>query len=900
MTHSHRPAGTAAGVPEKPRLEGLEEKWSRRWDECGTYVFDRSKTRDQVFSIDTPPPTVSGSLHVGHVFSYTHTDAIARYQRMRGKEVFYPMGWDDNGLPTERRVQNHFGVRCDPALPHDPGFVPPEKPGQTQLPVSRRNFIELCERLTAEDETAFEDLWRRLGLSVDWTRAYRTISDEARATSQLAFLRGLARGEAYGAEAPTLWDVTFRTAVAQAELEDRERPAAYHRLSFHGRAARDTSTPSADGRTLSTDGRRVMIETTRPELLPACVALVAHPDDARYRELFGTSVRTPLFGVEVPVLAHEAADPEKGSGIAMVCTFGDTTDVTWWRELRLATRPVIGWDGRFRADPPAGLESERARAAYARLAGATAHTARERIVEMLREGGDLEGEPRPVTHAVKFFEKGDKPLEIVTTRQWYLRNGGRDAALRDELLARGRELTWHPDHMRVRYENWVSGLNGDWLISRQRFFGVPIPVWYPLDGAGRPDHSRPIVPDEAALPVDPGAEAPPGYAEEQRGAPHGFTGDPDVMDTWATSSLTPQIAGRWLEDPDLFERVFPMDLRPQAHEIIRTWLFSTVVRAHAEHDVLPWRHAAISGWILDPDRKKMSKSRGNVVTPVDLLVQHGSDAVRYWAAGGRPGTDTAFDVGQMKVGRRLAMKILNASRFVRSFGEAPRAAEVTEPLDRAMLAELAATVEDVTAAFETFDYARALERTEQFFWRFCDDYVELVKDRAYGDRAGADSGRADSARTDSAGTHSAGTDSTRTDSAAGTDSARTALAAALDTLLRLFAPVLPFVTEEVWSWRAEGSVHRAAWPDAGELRALAAGGDRALLATASEVIAAVRRAKSEAKVSMRADVARAVVSGPRSALDRFALVDADVRAAGRIGVVERREGEGALAVQVSL
>ncbi|MEU6082892.1 valine--tRNA ligase [Streptomyces sp. NPDC047108] len=921
MTHSHRPAGTAAGVPEKPRLEGLEEKWSQRWDACGTYVFDRSKPREQVFSIDTPPPTVSGSLHVGHVFSYTHTDAIARYQRMRGKEVFYPMGWDDNGLPTERRVQNHFGVRCDPGLPYDPGFVPPERPGKAgkdQLPVSRRNFIELCERLTAEDEKAFEDLWRRLGLSVDWTRAYRTISDEARATSQLAFLRGLARGEAYVAEAPTLWDVTFRTAVAQAELEDRERPAAYHRLAFHAPAADATSggtaaggarTASADPGSSRTDGLRVMIETTRPELLPACVALVAHPGDARYRELFGTTVRTPLFGVDVPVVAHEAADPEKGSGIAMVCTFGDTTDVTWWRELRLATRPVIGWDGRFMAEPPAGLESERARAAYARLAGATAHTARERIVEMLRESGDMEGEPRPVTHAVKFFEKGDRPLEIVTTRQWYLRNGGRDAALRDELLARGRELSWHPDHMRVRYENWVSGLNGDWLISRQRFFGVPIPVWYPLDGAGRPDHTRPIVPDEAALPVDPGSEAPPGYAEEQRGAPHGFTGDPDVMDTWATSSLTPQIAGRWLEDPDLFERVFPMDLRPQAHEIIRTWLFSTVVRAHAEHGVLPWKHATISGWILDPDRKKMSKSKGNVVTPVDLLVQHGSDAVRYWAAGGRPGTDTAFDVGQMKVGRRLAMKILNASRFALSFGDAPRTAEVTEPLDRAMLAELAGAVEDVTAAFDRFDYARALERTEQFFWRFCDDYVELVKDRAYGAGARTEPTASDSAGTEAVGTEAVGTDAAGTNAAgrdtagrdtAGTDSARAALAAALDTLLRLFAPVLPFVTEEVWSWRAEGSVHRAAWPDAEALRALAAGGDGALLATASEVIAAVRRAKSEAKVSMRTDVARAVVSGPPTDLERFALVDADVRAAGRIGVVERREGEGALTVEVSL
>ncbi|MEV5976207.1 valine--tRNA ligase [Streptomyces sp. NPDC052114] len=849
MTHtSPRPSG----VPDKPVLDGLEEKWARRWDESGVFAFDRTRTRDEIFSVDTPPPTVSGSLHVGHVFSYTHTDTVARYQRMRGKEVFYPMGWDDNGLPTERRVQNHFGVRCDPTLPYDPGFTPPETPGKHQLPVSRRNFIELCERLTVEDEKAFEALWRHLGLSVDWSHTYQTIDADARATSQLAFLDGLARGEAYVAEAPTLWDVTFRTAVAQAELEDRERTGAHHTLRFRAGS-----------------GRTVLIETTRPELLPACVALVAHPEDERYQDLFGTSVRTPLFGVEVPVVAHPLAAPGKGTGLAMICTFGDTTDVTWWRELRLATRPVIGWDGRFLADPPPGVASPEAVAAYAELAGATAHTARERIVGLLRESRDLVGEPRAVTHAVKFFEKGDKPLEIVTTRQWYLRNGGRDPELREQLLDRGAELTWHPPHMRVRYENWVGGLNGDWLISRQRFFGVPIPVWYPLDGGGQPDYDHPIVPDRAALPVDPSAETPPGYAAGQRGEPHGFVGDPDVMDTWATSSLTPQIAGKWLTDPDLFARVFPMDLRPQAHEIIRTWLFSTVVRAHTGHGTLPWRHAAISGWILDPDRKKMAKTKGNAVTPDHLLARHGSDAVRYWAASGRPGTDTAFDVGQMKVGRRLATKLLNVGKFVLSPGDVDEAATATEPLDRALLAALAVTVEEATAAFDAFDYARALERTEQFFWRFCDDYVELVKARAYGDHGDA----------------------------AATRSARAALRTALDTQLRLFAPVLPFVTEEVWSWWRAGSVHRAAWPDTAG--ALQHAGDPAVLATASEAIAAVRRAKSRAKLSMRAEVAKATVTAERAVLDRFAVAEGDLRAAGRIGAVELREAEGDLQVEVA-
>jgi valyl-tRNA synthetase len=816
-------------MPEKPTLDGLEQVWVARWEDQGTYRFDRTRPREQVYSIDTPPPTVSGSLHVGHVFSYTHTDIMARHQRMLGKSVFYPIGWDDNGLPTERRVQNVYGVRCDPSLPYDPAFVPPDKPGKREISISRRNFVELCHKLTAIDEQAFEEVWRRVGLSVDWSLLYTTISDESRRVSQRAFLRNLRRGEAYLAEAPTLWDVTYRTAVAQAELEDRERPGSFHRISFYGEKG------------------PIWIETTRPELIPACVALVAHPDDERYQPLFGTTALSPLFGVEVPILAHHLAEPDKGSGIAMICTFGDVTDVTWWRELDLKTRPVIGWDGRLLPEPPEGVEPD----PYKELAGKTVHSARERIVELLRESGDLDGEPRPVQRAVKFYERGDKPLEIVTTRQWYIRNGGRDEALRERLLGRGGELDWHPPHMRVRYDNWVRGLAGDWLISRQRFFGVPFPVWYRLDEAGQPVYDEPILPPEEMLPVDPSSDTPPGYTEDRRGVPGGFMADPDVMDTWATSSLTPQIAGRWETDDDLFRRVFPADLRSQSHEIIRTWLFATVVRSHLEFGGTPWSDVAISGWILDPDRKKMSKSKGNVVTPMDLLEQHGSDAVRYWAANGRYGVDTAFDAGQLKIGRRLAIKILNASKFVLGMGEG--GGEITEPLDRSMLAALAGTVAEATEAFAGYEHTRALEAIERFFWTFCDDYLELVKARAY-------------------------------ETGAAARSAHAALRQALDVQLRLFAPFLPFVTEEVWSWWRDGSVHRAPWPVAEP-----GTGDPAVLEAASEVLRQVRKAKSGAKLSMRAEVSRLTVTSPQAALIR--LAQDDVCGAGNVDEFVLNDGE---------
>ena len=844
---------TPPRVPEKPSLDGLEEKWGKAWERDGTYLFDRSRPRAGVYSIDTPPPTVSGSLHVGHVFSYTQTDVIARYQRMTGKSVFYPIGWDDNGLPTERRVQSYYGVRCEPALAYDSDFRPPSEPPEHAVAVSRRNFVELCALLTHEDETVFEELFRRIGLSVDWSLKYTTISPASQRVSQRAFLRMLAAGHAYRQEAPTLWDVDFRSAIAQAELEDREVAGAYHRLAF---ARRD-----GEG--------SIEIETTRPELLPACVALVAHPEDPRYRPLFGSTVRTPLFGVEVPVVAHELADPEKGSGIAMVCTFGDLTDVIWWRELALTTRTVVGRDGRlepveFGAEPFCSVDAAAANAAYGELAGRTVRQAQRRIVELLGESGALVGEPRPITHPVKFYERGERPLEIVSSRQWYVRT----MELRERLLAAGRELRWHPEFMGGRYESWVKGLNGDWNISRQRFFGVPFPAWYPVGEDGSIDDDHPLLADEASLPVDPSVDTPAGYRPEQRGAPGGFVGDPDVMDTWATSSLTPHIAGRWGDDDDLFGRMFPMDLRPQAHEIIRTWLFSSVVRSLIEHEGLPWSHAAISGWILDPDHKKMSKSKGNVTVPTDLLDAHGTDAVRYWAASARFGVDTIFDEGEMKVGRRLAIKILNATKFALSRVSAGPPPERHEPLDAAMLSALGALVSEASAAFAGYEPARALELTESFFWSFCDDYLELVKTRAYRDDAGA-------------------------------ASAGDALGRGLDVLLRLFAPFLPFATEEAWSWWHEGSLHRAPWPRPEELASSGAA-DPALLSDVAAVLGEVRRAKTLAKRSMRAPVERVVVHGEAAVLARIESARGDLTDAGGIVALELVERPGETAVTVEL
>ncbi len=839
-----------------------EEAWGRRWHEWGVHRFDEA-SNGPAYVIDTPPPTVSGSLHVGHVFSYTQTDVLARFQRMRGRNVFYPMGWDDNGLPTERRVQNYYHVRCEAHLRHEPGLelAMADDAARKQPPrrVSRKNFIELCLALTAEDEKAFKALWQRLGLSVDWALEYSTIDAGARRAAQWSFLDLFRKGQVYQVEAPTLWDVDFRTAVAQAEVEDRPQKGAFHDVRF-----------GVEG------GGSFVVATTRPELLAACVGVAAHPEDERYRSLLGKRAITPVFRVPVPIFPSELVDREKGTGILMVCTFGDATDVQWWRERGLPLRQVVGRDGHlvpleFGSEAFPSLDPAKASAAYSQIAGKTVKEAQKAVVELLRDPAGcatgegkapLVSEPRPIEHPVKFFEKGDRPLEFITTRQWFVRILEQKQAL----IEAGDNVAWHPDFMRLRFRNWTENLNLDWCISRQRYFGVPFPVWYRLKEDGSTDFSAPLLPEAAALPIDPMTDVPPAYAEEQRDRPGGFTAEADVFDTWFTSSLTPQVATGWTEKPERHRRLFPMDLRPQSHEIIRTWAFYTIVKAWLHEGTIPWRNVAISGWVLDPDRKKMSKSKGNVVTPMHLLDQYGADAVRYWSLAARLGTDTAFDEKVFAVGRRLVMKVWNASKYAlsQSAPEGP----VTHPLDLAFLARLRDTVEKATAAFEDLDYAGALDTVERFFWAgYTDNYLELVKARA---RSESDpTGRA---------------------------SAVAAVQQGLSVLLRLLAPYLPYVTEEVWSWgfaRATGteSVHRAAWPSAAEFGAVPPDAGAAFDA-ACGFLDAVRRAKSAAGATVgRHLVTLRVIASPGTA----ALLGpclADVAAAARAegDVLVPREG----------
>ncbi|MFP4500526.1 MAG: valine--tRNA ligase [Candidatus Hydrogenedentota bacterium] len=858
-------------LPKKYKPHEVEEHWKQHWLDTGIYKWDATRGREETFAVDTPPPTVSGSLHVGHIFSYSHQDFIVRYQRMRGKNIFFPIGWDDNGLPTERRVQNLNNVRCEPHVPYDPDFVPEPGKKKAPTPISRRNFVELCDGVVQEDEKAFKHLWTRLGMSYDWDLEYATIDERCRRFSQRSFLELLDKGEIYQDERPVMWDVDFQTAIAQAELADKEVQAAYHFFRFY----------------VEDSDAYLVNATTRPELLAACVAVLVHPDDDRYKSYIGKNVLTPLFRVPVPVKADEKADPEKGTGVVMVCTFGDQTDVEWWRDFKLDTRQILGKDGRlmpvtFGAPGWECADADAANAVYAQIQGMPPKAAQKKVVEIAEEQGFIDRPSEQITHPVKFFEKGERPLELIPTRQWYTRIMDKKEAL----IAQGEKIDWHPAFMVKRFEHWVEGLNQDWCLSRQRYFGVAIPVWYKIDAQGKVRYDQCILPGVDQLPIDPLIDAPDGYTEDQRDQPGGFTGDPDVLDTWATSSLTPQIATHWYLDPERHAKLFPMDLRPQSHEIIRTWAFYTIVKAYLHDREIPWKNVVISGWILDPERKKMSKSHGNVVTPEPLVDQFGADAVRYWAARARLGVDTAYDEQVFKVGKKLCTKIFNASKFVlmRLEGAAqddlPISA-ITAPTDRMIVDQLRPAIRRAKDALDAFDYAQALSIAEDFFWRtFCDNYLELAKNRAYDDEM--------------------------------TDGKRSALAALRllhRAILRLFAPFIPYITEEIWSWSytrdtdMHASIHRSPWPTLDEISALPAPEAEGVYDNALIVLDAVRKAKAEASKSMAAPVAKVRIVAAAPVLGALRPLADDISSMLNIESLEMEEGkpaDGPLAVAVDV
>ena len=827
----------------------IEARWRDHWEKKNVYRWDADAPREVSYVIDTPPPTVSGALHIGHVFSYSQTDTIARYQRMSGLNVFYPIGFDDNGLPTERLVEKVKGVRA--------------------ADMKREDFVALCQETIKGFEDEFRILFERIALSVDWTQAYQTISPLAWKISQMSLLDLFEKGHLERTPQPTLWDPADRTAQAQAEVVEKEVQGTMYRLPF----------------VFEGEGQ-VEIATTRPELLAACVALLIHPEDPRSGELVGRTVYSPLFGVPVPIIADEKVDPEKGSGVVMCCTFGDLTDIEWWKTHKLPLRDIVGKDGRiYGLDRMGGADWPVRDLAAAEMAadtitGLNVRKAREAMIGQLRDAGLVLGE-QTVTQMVPCADRSGAPLEILVSAQWTVKLLDK----KSELIARAREMDWYPGYMEARFESWVENLKWDWGISRQRYFGVPLPFWY-SKRAG--EEGKVLVPHVDDLPVNPLTDLPRGYSADE------VEPDPDVLDTWATSSVSPQINARGITpdkalDKDRFAKLFPADLRPQAHEIIRTWAFYTVAKALLHTGQAPFSVMGISGWCLAQDRQKMSKSKGNGVEPVDLLEKWGTDVVRYWAANYRLGHDTAFSEDVLKIGKKLVNKIANAARFVQPHiagydgQEAPAWQDVEDgrianTADKWLLTRLAQVIETATNAFGRYDYPDALEATERFFFgEFCDNYLELVKGRVYGE---------------------VGTTADRL-------SAQLTLGHALQAILHLFAPFLPFVTENTLHETLPKtaarlvSVHaRASWPRADRFirdeAALAAG------IACVDALAQVRGAKSEKGVSIKTPVDRVTVglpAGQTLPIDLLADLKHTVSTAD-IAVTEIIEGEKAVAVVV--
>ena len=825
----------------------VEKRIVSNWEDNKIY-YGINLDNKKLFSIDTPPPTASGYLHIGHVFSYSHQDIIARFKRMNGFEIFYPMGWDDNGLPTERRVQDYFNVRCDPdekSVENIQEFVEKIDKKSNPVKVSRKNFIELCHIVTTEDEKVFKDLFMKIGLSVDWDQEYATIQDIPREIAQRSFIDLYKKGNVYNVQSPSLWDPEFQTAVAQAEIEDREVPGAYHDIEFE-----------------TSDGSSFVISTTRPELLAACVGIATHPDDKRFKNLIGKTAITPLFEVEVPIFSSELVDKDKGTGILMVCTFGDNVDVQWWKEEKLETRIIVNKFGRlkevdFNSQNFKSKKPKKANDFYKMIEGKNLKQAKKIIVEMLSEPlnfnnkAALVSQPREIMHSVRFYERSKTPLEILSTRQWFVK-------LLDKkkmLLEKSKQIEWHPTFMSKRFENWTENLNMDWCISRQRFFGVPFPIWYKLNENLQPDYDNPLFPDESELPVDPSEDTPKEFDENQRGKPNGFIGEKDVFDTWFTSSMTPQIGGKWGTGEDFFDKILPYDIRPQSHEIIRTWAFYTVVKSALHHNEIPWKNVIISGWVLDPNKKKMSKSKGNVVVPNDLIEQYGADAVRYWSANARLGADTANDEQVFKVGKKLVVKIFNASKFVlNNFHkiEVLDKSNIKNPLDKSLVFIFNKYLEKITESLNKYQFAEALNLTEDFFWNyFTDNYIELVKNR-----------RLNGSSVDSL-------------------SASTTLILILENVLKLFAPFVPMITDEIWltMYPDKKSIHLQRWPQKIDVDLNNISSHE--FEVAKESIASIRKEKTSNEIGLGKEVEKITITINIDKIEALNQVLGDVQDAAR-------------------
>lgn len=776
-------------LPKRYKPTDIEPRLETEWREQEIYHYQPDSDAP-IYAVDTPPPTVSGYLHLGHVYSYTHTDVMARYWRMRGYNVYYPMGFDDNGLPTERLVERQLGIHA--------------------LDVGREAFINHCLAIGDEAEKDYKALWQRLGLSIDWRYAYRTIGDLARKTSQWSFIDLYRKGLVYRQKAPTIWCPECQTAIAQAELDDLERDTTFYTLAFK----------------LENDDT-LRIATTRPELLAACVCVFVHPEDTRFNHFIGQKATVPLFGQQVEILADPAADPEKGTGVVMCCTFGDTTDVEWWHTHQLPLIEAIGKDGKLTS-------------VAGQFADNTVQDARRKIVEALESDGLLL-ERNPTLQSVRIHERCDTPVEYIVTQQWFVKV----LDYRDEFLAVGEQIDWHPPQMKNRYREWVENLSWDWCISRQRYFGVTFPLWY----CG--DCGDVMLVDEHELPIDPTTTQP---TKPCACGGTTFSPETDVMDTWATSSLTPQIVAQYLQNPDLYQCLMPMSLRPQAHEIIRTWAFYTIVKSHHHFGVLPWKEVAISGWGLTPEGSgKISKSRGGgSISPMELIQEYSSDAVRYWATSTGFGKDSVISIEKVQIGAKLINKLWNVARFSSRFLEGYQPTDQIPALtsaDRWILARLQKLIQRITSLFESYDYAAAKSEIEGFFWKdLADNYLEMAKQRLYDEENPACEG------------------------------GQYTLYHSLLTILKCFAPFMPYVTEEIYQHLfsmtdGSSSIHISKWQEADprlEDKNADLWGD-----TLVTVATTIRRFKSDQQLSLTTELSRLQLVTEEADLGKF-LQDAVV------------------------